>query len=225
MIRLVLFDIDGTLIRTGGAGEQAFSRVAATEFRTPNGTARLSFAGRTDPAIVRDFFTQHRIAASPENFQRFFERYVFWLDHLLTQLGGRVLPGVREAIGALRAMPRPPRLGLLTGNIRLGAEIKLRHFGLWNSFELGGFGDDHEDRSQIARIARERGVRLLGRELPGEEILVVGDTPLDIACARAIEARTLAVSTGIFSLDQLRAHQPTWAVESLEQVDLPALCA
>ena len=83
MIRLVLFDIDGTLIRSGGAGEKAFARVCATEFQTPNGTAQLNFAGRTDPAIVRQFFQMHQIEPSVENFCRFLDAYVFWLDHLL----------------------------------------------------------------------------------------------------------------------------------------------
>jgi phosphoglycolate phosphatase len=225
MIRLVLFDIDGTLIRTGGAGERAFARVAASEFKAPNGTAHLSFAGRTDISIVRDFFTHHRIEPSPVNFQRFFHRYAFWLDQLLEQAGGRVLPGVRESIEALRALPKPPLIGLLTGNIRLGAEIKLRHFGLWDFFEVGAFGDDHEERSQIAVIARDRGRRLLGERVRGDQILVVGDTPLDIACARAIKAKTLAVSTGLFRLDQLQEHRPTWAVENLEQVEMQAICA
>ena len=225
MIRLVLFDVDGTLIRTGGAGQEAFARVAATEFNAPNGTAHLSFAGRTDPSIVRDFFVKHGIEANPANFQRFFDRYVFWLDHLLSQSNGRVLPAVHESLRALRAMPHPPVVGLLTGNIRLGAEIKLRHYGLWDYFELGGFGDDHEDRGHIARIARDRGEQRLGASLRGDEILVVGDTPFDIACARAIEAKTLAVGTGGFRVDQLREHQPTWLAEDLEMVDLPALCA
>jgi phosphoglycolate phosphatase len=224
MIRLVLFDIDGTLIRTGGAGEKAFARVAAQEFNAPNGTAHLSFAGRTDRSIVRDFFAKHEIEASPENFQRFFDRYVFWLDHLLPENRGRVLPGVEESLLALHALPKPPLLGLLTGNLRLGAEIKLRHYELWNYFETGAFADDHEDRSEIARIARDRGCQRLGTTLRGDEMLVVGDTPLDIACARAIQAKTLAVSTGTFRLDQLRDHQPTWAVESLAALNLQALC-
>lgn len=225
MIRLVLFDIDGTLIRTGGAGEKAFARVAAIEFQVPNGTAHLNFAGRTDYSIVRDFFNHHRIEPTRENFDRFFHRYAFLLQDLLHQTEGRVLPGVRETIQALRTLPEPPVIGLLTGNIRLGAEIKLRHYELWDCFELGGFADDHEDRGQIAIAARERGSRRLGRRLHGDEILVVGDTPLDIACARVIGARTLAVSTGIFRLDQLQEHRPTWALKSLELADLKAICA
>ena len=225
MVRLVLFDIDGTLIQSGGAGEKAFARVADAEFGVPRGTAGLKFSGRTDPSIVRDFFTQHRIEPGAENFQRFFDRYVFHLDHLLGQLTGRVLPGVGELLRGLRALPAPPRLGLLTGNIRLGAQIKLAHYGLWDSFELGGFGDDHEDRNQIAVIARARGGRLLRRDLRGDEIVVIGDTPRDIECGRAIGARTLAVATGGYGRAELEGHRPTWAVETLESVTAAALCA
>jgi phosphoglycolate phosphatase-like HAD superfamily hydrolase len=225
MFRLILFDIDGTLIRTGGAGEKAFARVFASEFQVPNGTEGISFSGRTDPSIVREFFLRHKIEPSPENFARFFDRYIFWLDQMLTQPPGRILPGTRDLLTRLRSLAEPPLLGLLTGNVRLGARIKLQHFGLWDYFETGGFGDDHEDRNQIAAVAKGRAEQLLHTSLSGNEILVIGDTPFDIACARAIKARVLAVATGTFTLEQLRPHQPDWAVASLENISLEALCA
>ncbi len=115
-------------------------------------------------------------------------------------------------------------MGLLTGNIRLGAEIKLTFYELWEHFQTGAFGDDHEDRNRLAAIAQERGSRLLGGPLRGEEILVIGDTPHDIACGRAIGAKVLAVATGIFRLEQLRGHAPTWAVEHLQQVVVKEVC-
>jgi phosphoglycolate phosphatase-like HAD superfamily hydrolase len=223
MIRLVLFDIDGTLIRTGGAGEKAFARATETEFGVRNGTARLHFAGRTDPSIVRDFFVQHGIVPTPENFQRFFDRYVFHLDDLLRQINGQVLPGVSDLIRTMKALAEPPVFGLLTGNIRLGAQLKLTRYQLWDHFQTGGFGDDNEDRNQIAVIARKRGSRLLKRELHGEEILVIGDTPRDIECGRAIEARVLAVATGSYSLAQLSQKSPTWAVQTLEEISFAEL--
>ena len=218
MVRLVLFDIDGTLIRSGGAGERAFARVFAQEFEVPNGTDRLLFAGRTDPSIVREFFGRHQIDQTERNFRRFFDVYVFWLDQLLAQVQGRVLPGVPEMLGQLRAMPQPPVLGLLTGNILLGAQIKLIHYGLWDHFQTGAFGDDHEDRNQIAAIARDRGQQLLQTKLREDEVLVIGDTPSDIACAKAIGAKALAVATGGYQLGQLQEHAPTWAVADLKQV-------
>lgn len=225
MVRVVLFDIDGTLIQSGGAGEKAFGRVCETEFGVPNGTARLQFAGRTDPSIVRDFFQQHHIALSADNFQRFFDRYVFQLDHLLGELDGSVLPGVHEMIRELSALPRPPLIGLLTGNIRLGAQIKLGHYRLWDFFRTGGFGDDHEDRNQIAVVARERASRVLRGSLDGGEILVIGDTPRDIECAKAIGARSLAVATGKYSTHQLQKESPTWAVHSLAHACVQEICA
>lgn len=224
MIRLALFDIDGTLISTGGAGVKAFARVFATQFGLPNGTAEISFAGRTDTGIIRDVFAKHHIEPSSENCQRFFDAYVFFLDHFLGQLAGGPLPGVLDWIHDLSLLPSPPVLGLLTGNIRLGAEIKLRQFNLWENFQTGGFGDDSSDRNQIAVAARRRGEDLLGRRLRGDEVLVVGDTPLDIACGKHIGAKVVAVATGGATLPQLLAHQPDWAVEDLRRVEARTVC-
>ncbi len=218
MVRLVLFDIDGTLIRTGGAGIKAFARVFAAEFAAHDHFERLKFAGRTDYGIVREFFGFHQIPPTSGRFERFFDHYTFLLDHLLDTVETRICEGVPAFLAQLRALPQPPLLGLLTGNIRLGAEIKLRRANLWDWFETGAFADDHEDRDQIAAVARARGSRVLGRTLAPEEVLVVGDTPLDIRCARAIQARVLAVATGGSTLEELRAHQPDWAVSSLEMI-------
>ena len=218
MVRLVLFDIDGTLIRTSGAGVKAFAKVFDTEFGAVDGFERLKFSGRTDFSLVREFFGFHQIEPSRENFSRFFERYVFWLDHILRESRSEVCAGVWEFIRGLQALPEPPLLGLLTGNIRLGAEIKLRHLNLWDTFVTGGFADDHEERDQIAAIARERGCRLLNQELGVGQVLVVGDTPLDIRCARAINARVIAVATGGATLPELQKHHPDWAVEDLNRI-------
>jgi phosphoglycolate phosphatase len=224
MIRLALFDVDGTLIYTRRAGQKAFARVFATRFGIANGTEQVSFAGRTDPAIVSEVLRRHQIEPSPENLRTFFEDYVFYLDHFLHELQGGVQPGVWEWIHALRARPQPTVLGLLTGNIRLGAEIKLRRFGLWECFRTGGFADDHIDRNQIAVAARRRGEELLGGRLADHEVLVVGDTPLDIACGRHIGARVLAVATGGHKLEELRPHHPDWAVADLRQASVPEIC-
>jgi phosphoglycolate phosphatase len=225
MVRLVLFDIDGTLIQSGGAGERAFAQVARSVFSVAEGTRGLSFAGRTDVSIVREMFARHGIADTAENFQAFFDAYVFWLDELLPRIAGRVLPRVREWLGELREMPDPPLLGLLTGNIRLGAQIKLKHYGLWEYFVTGGFSDDSENRCRIAAVARDRGSRLLGCELKGEEVLVIGDTPHDIECGQSIGARVIAVGTGRHRAEDLRGYNPTWCVPSLEALGPRAVCA
>ena len=132
MVRLVLFDVDGTLVHTGRAGSQAFAKTFATEFNARDGIEKIRFAGRTDVSLVREFFSYHNIPATPENFQRFFTRFVFWLDQMVAQSHGGPCRGVPEFLDGLRALPNPPMLGLLTGNIRLGAEIKLRRYGLWD---------------------------------------------------------------------------------------------
>jgi phosphoglycolate phosphatase-like HAD superfamily hydrolase len=218
MIRLVLFDVDGTLVHTGRAGTQAFAKTFATGFNAPNGVEKISFAGRTDVNLVREFFGLHGIPATPENFERFFERYVFWLDHIVAQSHGGPCRGVSEFLDGLRALPRPPLLGLLTGNIRLGAEIKLRRYQLWDVFETGAFADDSEDRNKIAVAALKRGRRVLGKDLQPDEIVVVGDTPFDIHCGQFIGAKVLAVATGGATLDELKRHQPDWAVKDLTQI-------
>jgi phosphoglycolate phosphatase len=218
MVRLVLFDIDGTLVQTGGAGTRAFSKTFATEFKLHKGTEKMKFAGRTDVSLVREFFKIRGLPETPEHFRQFFERYVFWLDHILAHSNGNVCKGVREFIGDLLALPVPPMLGLLTGNIRLGAELKLRHFGLWEIFETGAFADDHEDRNHIAVAALERGRRVVGENLRPQEMIVVGDTPFDIRCGKFIGAKVLAVATGGATLEELKEHEPDWAVEDLTQI-------
>lgn len=218
MVELVLFDIDGTLVRTGGAGIEAFRRVFATEFQATDGFEKLKFAGRTDTGLVREFFQYHDIPMTRENTERFFEHYVFLLDYILSQGAPRPCEGILEFLASLDALPARPLVGLLTGNIRLGAEIKLRHCNLWGPFKMGAFADDSEDRNLIAAAAQERGNRLLGKKLRGGQIVVIGDTAHDIRCGRFIGAKVLAVATGGATLGELKSHHPDWAVESLSRV-------
>lgn len=224
MVRLVLFDIDGTLIQSGGAGEKAFAEVARTSFNLPNGAKGLHFAGRTDPAILREMFERHGVATTRENFEKFFDAYAARLHTMIAEIAGRVLPGVDRWINDLQSMSEPPLLGLLTGNIRRGAQIKLTHYKLWQHFSTGAFSDDSEDRCEIAAIARDRGSKLLGRKLGGDEVLVIGDTQHDITCAQSIGARVLAVATGIYQPDALLCHKPTWCVPTLEHITPAETC-
>ena len=223
MTRVVLFDIDGTLIRTGGAGVRAFARTAELAFGKPGGTASMRFHGRTDTSLVREFLRLHGFPDTPENLDHFLATYLFLLDEELEQHRGETCPGARELVASLRALPEPPLIGLLTGNVRVGAALKLSAHDLAGDFQLGAFGDDHENRNELAAIARKRAAQMLGREVPGHEILVIGDTQADIECAHAIGARCLAVATGGDPLPHLLAHSPALALDSLAAVSVQRL--
>ncbi len=224
MVRLVLFDIDGTLVHTGHAGTKAFAQTFAHIFGLKHGAEKMKFAGRTDVSLVREFFKLHGVPESRDNFRQFFENYVFWLEHILGHSAGRECVAVRNFIGELLALPQPPMLGLLTGNIRLGAEIKLRHFGLWDCFVTGGFADDHEERNHIAVAALARGRRVLDAHLQPQEIVVIGDTPFDVKCGKFIGAKTLAVATGGAPFEELKNHGADWTVPDLAQLSARAIC-
>lgn len=219
MTRVVLFDIDGTLIRTGGAGVRAFARTAEIAFGKPGGTRTMRFHGRTDASLVREFLRLHDLADTAENLDRFLATYGFLLDEELERHRGEICPGVTDCLAQLRALPEPPLVGLLTGNIRVGAALKLAAHGLAAEFSVGAFADDHESRNELAAVAQRRASEMLGCAMAGHEILVVGDTLADIECAHSIGGRCLAVATGGDTLPDLLAHSPALAVESL--ADLP----
>ncbi|MFN7138024.1 MAG: HAD family hydrolase, partial [Limisphaerales bacterium] len=178
MVKLVLFDIDGTLIHTGGAGMKAFAEAFSVEFGLNDGSEKLKFAGRTDVSLVREFFSHHQIEPTADHFNRFFEVYTALLEKKVRECEGGIFPGIHQLISDLRALPNPPMIGLLTGNIRRGAQIKLQHYNLWQEFAFGGFADDHEERDCIAAVAKKRGEEHGKRPLNGEEVVVIGDTPL-----------------------------------------------
>jgi phosphoglycolate phosphatase-like HAD superfamily hydrolase len=214
--KVILFDIDGTLIRTGGAGMRAFARTAQLLFDRPNGVDGLHFHGRTDTALIREFLHRNGFPTDEEHRRRFLDGYLFLLAKELERQKGDVCPGVRRLLEGLRSLPEPPLLGLLTGNIQVGATLKLAAHGLGEEFAVGGYGDDHEDRNRLAAVARDRAAAKLGKAVDPREIIVVGDTRADIECAQSIGARCLAVATGGASLADLLVHSPDLAVETLE---------
>jgi phosphoglycolate phosphatase-like HAD superfamily hydrolase len=224
MVRAILFDIDGTLIRTGGAGMKAFARAAELAFGSSGRARDLVFHGRTDTSLAKELLRAHGLAEDAGGVQRFLDTYVFLLGEQLAESHGEICPGVWEFMAALECLPEPPLMGLLTGNVRLGAELKLRAHGLWEVFEVGGFGDDDEDRNRIADIAKRRVERHLGHPLEGREVVVVGDTPRDVECARAIGARSLAVATGGVLAEELAAHEPDWLVPDLRGFPVGEFC-
>jgi phosphoglycolate phosphatase-like HAD superfamily hydrolase len=211
---VILFDIDGTLVRTGGAGKAAMEAALAEEFDVVLAAEEVPYSGRTDNAIGRDLLTAHGIEPTPANRRRLVEGYLARLPTSLAQTTGNVCPGIGELLGVLR--PRADVvLGLLTGNVRRGAATKLAHYGLWEHFVCGGFGDDHDDRDDVARAALRSAEAHAGRRLDPNEIWVIGDTPLDVKCARAIGARAVAVATGWHPLDDLVASGPDLAFADL----------
>jgi phosphoglycolate phosphatase-like HAD superfamily hydrolase len=204
---IILFDIDGTLVRTGGAGKSAMEAGLVAAFGVKELRDEVSYSGRTDVAISRDLLRVHGIDPTPDNQRRLRESYLAHLPNSLMTKGGTVCPGVRELLAALVGQPGVV-LGLLTGNVRVGALHKLGHFGLWDFFTCGGFGDDHYDRDDVARSALACVREHVGRHVNPSEVWVIGDTPLDVSCARAIGANAVAVATGWHPLEELAEHKP-----------------
>ncbi len=205
--RILLFDIDGTLLSTGGAGQIAMERALAAEFDVPMPMDNIPTAGRTDRGIENDVFQRYGIDFSDANRQRFMEGYLQRLPDCLHQLDGGLLPGVPQLLQSLSERS-DVHLSLLTGNYQRGAWTKLQHFGIDRYFREGAFGDQHADRDDLARVALDLMSELMQRPVAGSEITVIGDTPADIRCARAIGASVVAVATGIYAAEQLREHQP-----------------
>jgi phosphoglycolate phosphatase-like HAD superfamily hydrolase len=202
-----LFDIDGTLIASGGAGKAALEAALASEFGIHHLIEKLQLSGRTDRAITRDLFRTYAIAETPANWRRLVEAYLRHLPGLLAKYKGRVLPGIQALLEQLHVRD-DVAVGLLTGNVRAGAKVKLGHFGLYDYFAFGGFGDHHLERDDVAREALAEVRQCLNGRCDPARVWVIGDTPLDVQCARAIGAKAVAVATGWHTREELAAHQP-----------------
>ena len=210
-MHICLFDIDGTLLLSGGAGKAAMEAALESEFGMPPSAAGVTFSGRTDRAITQDLFALHRIEWSAANWQRFLAAYLSHLPQCLARHNGKIMPGIAHLLEDLVSRDHVA-VGLLTGNVRDGARLKLEHYGLFQHFRFGGFGDRYLDRDDVAREA----LTVIHKEFNGsvnpERIWVIGDTPLDIRCARAIGARAVAVATGFHSVDELSNERPDLVV-------------
>ena len=212
-----LFDIDGTLISSGGAGKSALVAALASEFGIEQVHDVVDFRGRTDRAIVTELLHCHNLGSCADAERRLREGYLRHLPEHLKQSAGCVLPGVAELLATLRRRS-DVAVGLLTGNIREGARIKLGHFGLFDHFTFGGFGDRHLDRDDVAREALAEVRARFNGTVAAERIWVIGDTPLDIRCARAIGARAVAVVTGWHEREELEIHEPDLLLSDLREV-------
>lgn len=217
---LVLFDIDGTLIDTGGAGMRALGRVFAELYDIPDAFANYSFSGKVDRRILLDAFQQlWQRAPTDEEAEQVRQAYLERLDEELTSTPGqyRVLPGVQQLLERLRQEKIPT--GLATGNLVEGAMRKLVIGDLWKYFPFGGFGSDHEHRGELTRMAIERAQQLTGIDFTANRVVVVGDSPLDVRAARYNEARTIAVLTGWDSREKLLAAGPDLLLDDLSDTD------
>ncbi len=209
--RLVLFDIDNTLLWAGGAGSRAFDRAFAECFAVSlqglaDARGDVPMAGRTDTAILRDLLRRHGLSLDGDGQQaRFVESYIGHLRATLAEGRGRVLPGVVDLLGALQGRTS---LGLATGNWREPAWLKLRHFGLDGHFAEGGFGEAGEERAAVVGEALTRFEQRLLGPIDPRAVVVVGDTPEDLLAAKAHGCRSIAVATGSYSAEELARHRP-----------------
>src|SRR5204863_2092121 len=215
--RLLLFDIDGTLIHSGGAGVYALKSALRERFGIVDDLRDIEIAGMTDSGIVVSILKKHEIPATNENVSAFLDSYVHFLSLELPRRKGKLLPGVLKLLEKLKSRPHVV-LALLTGNVSRGAQLKLEHYGVWHFFEFGAFADDHQDRNRLGPFARARAKEKHDREFSASEIDVIGDTPRDIACGKALGARTIAVATGTWSRDELAKHQPDFLIDDLSDL-------
>ena len=220
MTRLVLFDIDGTLIRTGRAGVRGLNAAIERLYGRPAAMDGISLAGRTDRAIVSDVLRTMGFEPTPEAILALRAAY---LDHLAVEMlkpvtDSGVLPGVWPLLDALED-DGDVAIGLLTGNFERGAAIKLGHFDLWTRFAFGAYGDDHADRRALVPVAMAA-ARRAGLNISLSDVVVIGDTPLDVDCAQTHGARSIAVATGPFTVEQLETARPDLVIKSLQDADV-----
>jgi phosphoglycolate phosphatase-like HAD superfamily hydrolase len=223
MPKLVLFDIDGTLVLTGGAGIRAMNRAGESLLGVPDLLEGIQVAGRTDWIILHDALRKRGRDLDHALFTRLREEYVANLRDAILERGQgvkAVMPGIPDLIAALQARD-DVFLGLLTGNFEAGARIKLEYFDLWRHFKCGAFGDDAADRNALVPFALDRARGCGLPELAYQDVFVIGDTPHDVACADAVGAVPIAVATGSYSVEQLRETGARIVLQDLS--DTPAV--
>ena len=217
-MRLVLFDIDGTLLNSEGVGKASMQSALTNVFGAP-GDPKYRYDGKTDRQIVRD-----TMRLEGHNDEHIDSRMNQLIDHYLGGLRERIaggnfrvrpLAGVMEILDALEAR-EDVILGLLTGNVEPGARIKLKAAGIDpDRFRVNAFGSDHEHRPELPAIAQRRASESLGLDITGDRIVVIGDTPADIQCGRSLGAKSIGVASGHYTVEQLLEHDPYAVLESL----------
>jgi phosphoglycolate phosphatase len=207
--RILLFDLDWTVIYTGGAGVRALDHAFMQHYQIPEAMKTVTPDGKTDPAIVREMIRVH-LQRDPNSgeLDAICKSYVERLpEEVAVAEGYRIMPGVPQLLEAL-SHEKDVLVGLGTGTLEGGAHAKLARCGLMRYFKFGGFASDSEDRPEVLRAAVRRGEKLAGETVPPERVYVIGDHFRDIAAGQAIRAKTVAVATGNMTLEQLAAYKP-----------------
>jgi phosphoglycolate phosphatase len=214
-MKLFLFDIDGTLLSTDGAGCAALKAAGADIFAIEEDLENVAVSGNTDVAIVQEILQKHGIPDSEINVNRYLGAYLAHLRQRLAQQPGEILPGVAELLDA--CIQDSCIVGLLTGNLKRGAELKLGSHALWDRFSIGAFADDSRDRNLLGPIAKKRAETKY--QTAFDQLVVIGDTPRDIACGKAFNATVVAVATGRYPKETLAAYQPDYLFDDLRETE------
>ncbi len=212
---LLLWDIDGTIIVSHGAGVRAMERAVTKRFGVTCDLGAIDWAGRTDSWITGEVLRHVRLPDTPENSRAYLDTYLELLPgELRNGPQGQVLPGVTALLENVHGR-RDIVQGLLTGNLQRGAELKLTHYGVWHYFTFGAFADDSPRRNDLGPHALRRAQSKHGVAFTPARTWIIGDTPHDIECGKVIGAQTIGVATGKFSAAELAAHHPTALFENL----------
>ncbi len=217
-MKFLLFDIDGTLIDSGGAGMRSLNLAFEEMFSVRNAFRTVSMAGKTDPQILKEALALHGIESGNGIVPEFYDAYLQHLRKQVVKGKGHVKPGMREALDILKDR-KEFAIGLLTGNIERGAAIKLEHFGLRSYFVAGAFGSDAEDRNRLLPVAVGKLFRSTSIPVRFEDCVVIGDTPRDVECARPYRAFSVGVATGPYSSASLSAAGADAVFEDLSDTE------
>jgi len=219
-LKLILFDIDGTLVRTAGAGKKSMERSFRKIYGIENGFQDIEMMGRTDPSILWEALNNHGIEWKEKETESFREKYFEILREEIEveRPGKRVCPGIRELLKEIERRPDIAQ-GILTGNWKTSGMVKLGFFHIDTFFPFGAFADDSDIREELVPFAMERFRQFYQEEIEQEDMFIIGDTPADIHCARPHGAKSIAVSTGFHTYEQLAGENPHYLFQDLGDIN------